>query len=326
MSDDFRSTASPETLAQRAAWLRRTRSFFDDRGFVEVQTPLLSADTVVDRHLDPIPVLVPEDPWDLGSGRAMYLQTSPEFLMKRLLASGMTAIYQIGPAFRIGETGEQHNPEFTMLEWYRCGDDLQAGMQLLSDFAAAMLDRPAAKIQSMRSAFQEIAGFDPYLESAEQLQSRCQTAAIAVPDSIPSDDWDSWFEILLATTVQPQLGHDEPHILHDFPASQAALAQVCSGKPPVAERFELFVDSVELANGYHELLDPIELLSRNASVNRLRVGDGKSTLPEQSRLVRAMESGLPTCSGVAVGFDRLVMLATENHDIRSVISFPIDRA
>ena len=326
MSEDFRCTASPETLVRRAEMLRRARSFFDARGFVEVQTPLLSADTVVDRHLDPIPVLVPDDPRDLQSGRAMYLQTSPEFLMKRLLASGMKAIYQISPAFRIGERGTQHNPEFTMLEWYRCGDDMHAGMQLLSEFAMHILNRPAANIQTMRSAFRQFAGFDPYLESAEQLMERCRCEQTPWPDSIPSDDWDSWFEILFATRVQPQLGHSEPHIIHDYPSSQAALARIRPGDPAVAERFELFIGGVELANGYHELLDSDELLRRNKSVNQQRHLDGKPELPNQSRLLRAMESGIPDCCGVAVGLDRCLLVTTENAAIDQVISFPIDRA
>lgn len=378
---NFRPTANVDTLTQRAELLRRTRKFFDELGFVEVQTPLLSADTVVDRHLDPIPVLVPSDPTDPYTGREMFLQTSPEFLMKRLLAAGMTAIYQICPAFRVGEVGDQHNPEFTMLEWYRCGDDMRAGMELLGEFTAAILECPKPIMVSMQAAFTQYAGYDPFRETAAELRERVRSASISVPDSIEEDDWDSWFEILFAEHVQPHLGVGTPHIIYHYPASQAALARTspiprlelqagsmgdsnrsgddgvygegtagrsegiqqsssetrpeitpeCSSKSSsasleFAERFELFVEGVELANGYHELLDPDELRQRNREVNRQRAQDGKPTLPEDSRLLQAMESGLPACSGVAVGFDRLVTLALGQTPIRRVISFPIDRA
>lgn len=324
---DFRSTASPQTLQLRANLLRQTRAFFDSRGFTEVQTPVLSADTVVDRHLDPVPVLLPHDPSDLESGRAMYLQSSPEFLMKRLVASGMTSIYQIAPAFRIGESGEQHNPEFTMLEWYRCGDDMHAGMQLLADFAVHILQRDAVGVATVAATCESILGFNPLTETGPQLKQRCVDNAIAHPSSLDPQDWDSWFDLLFASLVQPRLGCPRPAILHDYPASQAALARIRNtDHGPVAERFELFVDGVELANGYHELLDPAELRRRNRAVNHQRCEDGKSPLPEDSLLIDAMEAGLPACSGVAVGFDRLVMLAANKRTIADVLSFPLDRA
>ncbi len=320
--EDFRSTASPETLKARASLLRQTRAFFDSRSFVEVQTPLLSTDTVVDRHLDPVPVLLPSDPTDLQSGRNMFLQTSPEFLMKRLLASGMSAIYQITPAFRIGESGTQHNPEFTMLEWYRCGDDMHAGMSLLSEFASELLNKPQAKTQTYSHAFVEHAGFEPLNQSAEQLRERCVKAKLSFPTSLATEDWDSWTEVLFSNLVQTNLGQEQPTIIYDYPASQSALAQV---RGNVAERFELFVDGIELANGYHELLDANELRQRNKKVNEQRIADGKHPLPEESRLAKAMEHGLPACSGVAVGFDRLLMLRTGKSSIDEVVSFTIDR-
>ena len=328
---DFLPTASPKILQARSELLKKTRAFLDSRGFVEVQTPLLSADTVIDEHLDPVPVLLPHDAFDLNSGRQLFLQTSPEFHMKRLLAAGMTAIYQLTPAFRIGESGQQHNPEFTMLEWYRCGDDMQLGMQFLSDFASEILDRPAAKIQSMSRACESLAGFNPFVESADGLRARCEASNIAYSASMDSEDWDAWLELLFTHLVQPKLGYDQPVIIGDYPASQAALAKTRevndpSGTYSVAERFELFVDGVELGNGYHELLDPDELLARNRITNEKREKHGKSPLPEESKLLEAMRAGLPACSGVAVGFDRLLMLAVGAASIRDVLSFPIDRA
>ncbi len=323
---DFRSTASVETLKARAQILRKARAFFDAREFVEVQTPLLSADTVVDRHLDPVPVLLPSDPFDLNVGRKMWLQSSPEFAMKRLLASGMDAIYQVTPAFRVGESGDRHNPEFTMLEWYRCGDTIEQGMALLSEFAREMLGTAAATIETMSGAFQRHAQFDPLTCDANELKSQCDRHGINYPDSIRPDDWDTWFDLLFSTVVQPKLGTDAPTIVRDYPASQAALAQVRHDPVPVAERFELFVDGLELANGYLELLDAEELRSRNQTANQQRVLDGKSQLPDDSRLLKAMDCGLPPCVGVALGFDRLVMSILGVSRLSDVVSFTVGRA
>jgi len=324
-SDHWKSTASIETLRLRADLLRRTRAFFDERGFFEVQTPLLSADTVVDRHLDPVPVVLPADPRELQTGRTMWLQTSPEFAMKRLVAAGADAIYQITPAFRIGESGEQHNPEFTMLEWYRVGDDMNAGITLLSEVVAELLSCPKAEVTSISEICKRTIGVDLLSSSAKEMAQLSEQRSLAVP-SIDADDWDTWFDVLFSTLVQPTLGTDAPVIVHDYPASQAALARVRNGTPPVAERFELFFRGVELANGYHELLDADELLQRNRKVNEQRLADGKDSLPESSRLLDAMQSGIQACAGVALGFDRLVMLAVGAESISEVIPFPIDRA
>ena len=322
---DFLPTANIETINARAALLRRTRAFFDEREFTEVQTPLLSADTVVDRHLDPVPVLLPTDPFDLKSGREMWLQSSPEFAMKRLLAAGMEAIYQITPAFRIGESGTWHNPEFTMLEWYRVGDTYESGMDLLSDVAIELLGAKQTTGISIESAFKEFAGFNPFGLEATELKQLCQKHSISSPTSIESDDWDAWFDLLFTELVQPNLGMDDPVIVFDYPASQAALAKI-RADGEVAERFELFWKGVELANGYHELLDAEELLHRNESVNRQRVADGKQELPLDSLLLDAMRSGLPACVGVAMGIDRVLMLLTGVKTIADVIAFPVDRA
>lgn len=324
--NEFRSTASVETLKVRASLLRQTRQFFDVREFVEVQTPLLSADTVVDRHLDPVSVLLPNDALDQTTGRWMWLQTSPEFAMKRLVACGMDAIYQITPAFRIGECGRQHNPEFMMLEWYRRGDSMSEGIELLADFAAELLDRPQATAITIQKAFEIHAGVNPLRLSASELLEVCETQHVEVPVSMDRHDWDLLFELLFTALVQPKLGHGTPAIIYDYPASHAALARIRADEPNVAERFELFVDGVELANGYHELLDANELLQRNHAVNQQRRADGKVELPVDSRLLDAMRDGLPPCVGVALGFDRLVMLATGSATIREVISFPTDLA
>jgi len=322
---DFLPTASPANLALRARLLRRVREYFDGRGFLEVETPVLSADTVVDRHLDPLAVTLFDDPREPHIGRALWLQTSPEFGMKRLLAAGATAIYQVARVFRGGERGAWHNPEFTMVEWYRVGDGMQEGMQLLSEVAEHVLGCGAADRLSYRQAFRSCVGLDPLLASIEEIEETVQRFGVTVPAGL-GDDRDAWLDLLLAEGVQPHLGRDRPTIVYDYPASQAALARVRDEDPPVAERFELFFRGVELANGYHELIDAGVLRQRNAAANRQRTADGKYRLPEDSRLLAAMDRGLPPSTGVAMGFDRLVMLAAGADDIAQVIAFPVERA
>jgi lysyl-tRNA synthetase class 2 len=310
---EFLPSASLDMLRRRPELLKQVRRFFDERDFLEVETPLLSRDTVVDRHLDPLPVTLFSDPRRPDIGPRLWLQTSPEFAMKRLLAAfagnesadpAPLAIYQITKAFRGGEAGRLHNPEFTIIEWYRLGDDYEAGMQLLSDLAEALLGRGAAERLTYREAFQRHAGVDPLSDSFDDLKR----------------------DLILTEQVEPHLGRERPVILHDYPASQSALARVRPGNPPVAERFELYVRGIELANGYHELLDPAVLRERNRINNELRSADGKYKLPEESKLLAAMDHGLPACCGCALGFDRLVMVAMGAKSIQEVMAFPIDRA
>ncbi len=247
------------------------RCFFSERDFLEVETPLLSADVVVDRHLDPIAVTLPDDPRRRGGGRQMWLQTSPEFGMKRLLAAGGQAIYQITRSFRAGEVGPLHNPEFTIVEWYRQGDDVQAGMQLLSDLAETLFRRGPAECLAYAEAFGRSLGVDPHRSDSAQLSEVAQREGLSAGPSFAAADCDAWLDLLLAERIQSTLGRSQPTILCEYPASQAALARVRAGDPPVAERFELYLDGIELANGYCELLDPAVLRARNAEVNRQRL-------------------------------------------------------
>lgn len=324
---DFWPSASLSSLQRRAALLGRLRQFFAARGFWEVDTPLLSADIVVDRHLDPLPVTLFGHPARPDHGRRMWLQTSPEFCMKRLLAAGARSIYQVTHAFRGGESGRWHNPEFTIVEWYRVGDSMAQGMELLSQLSVELLGRGAAETISYAQAFQQFLGFDPHAASVAEMAAAACAHEVAVPDQIHSEDRDEWLNLLLATCVEPHLGRGRPAMLYHYPASQSALAQVVQhASHAVAERFELYVDGIELANGYHELLDADVLRRRNAEANRQRVADGKYALPEDSRLLAAMEHGLPPCTGVALGLDRLVMLATSSDSLAEVLAFPIDRA
>jgi len=316
--NDFRPTAGWDALRLRAELLRRVRAVFDERGFLEIETPLLSADTVVDRHLDPFPVR--------DGDRTLWLQTSPEFGMKRLLAAGAGPIYQITRSFRQGERGRLHNPEFTLVEWYRPGDDMDEGMALLGELAEAMLGRGPAERVSYAEAFLAHAGVDPLTTSVESLRAAAHERNVAWPESLDPRDRDAWLDLLLVALVEPRLGIDRPAILYDYPATQAALARVREDDPPVAERFELYVDGIELANGFHELTDAAELARRNAAVNRQRLADGRPALPERSRLLVAMEHGLPEATGVALGFDRLVMVAAGAASLADVMALPWDRA
>jgi elongation factor P--(R)-beta-lysine ligase len=318
VSPDIVPSASWSNLQLRAGLLRRLREFFHDRGFLEVETPILSADTVVDRHLDPFSIQV--------DSRTLWLQTSPEFAMKRLLAAGAEAIYQVSRVFRQEEKGPLHNPEFTLVEWYRTGDDYHAGMKLTSDLCEALLDCGPAELLSYADAFQRHVGINPHTVDLERLIAAAHQCDSRPPESMAREDRDGWLDWLLTERVQADLGIDRPTLLYDFPASQAALAQIRPGNPPLAERFELYVSGRELANGYHELLDPSELRRRNAEANQLRQRDGKPRLPEESGLLAAMDRGLPPAVGCALGFDRLVMLAAGARSIDEVIAFPWDRA
>ena len=305
--------------------LQRTREFFQRRDFVEVETPLLSADTVVDRHLDPIAVDLATNSGALDQNNRYWLQTSPELAMKRLLAAGGEAIYQITRAFRAGEIGRLHNPEFTMLEWYRAGDTMLDGIELLSELSDHLLGAGSAERISYRDAFLKHAEVDPLTTETADLVLLATASGLAVPPNL-GDNRDDWLDLFMVDLVMPHLGVERPVIVYDYPATQAALANVRAGDPPVAERFELFFRGVELANGYHELLDAEQLRHRATVANQQRVADGKQPLPTDNRLLAAMQAGLPPCTGVALGFDRLVMLAAGATSLQEVMPFPIERA
>jgi lysyl-tRNA synthetase class 2 len=326
MKNDFLPLANLEVLRQRAEIMRRVRRFFDDRNFFEIETPVLSHDVLVDRYLNPIGISKKDVTGRSGDADEMlWLQTSPEFGMKRVLAAGAEAIYQICKSFRQGETGDRHNPEFTMLEWYRSGDDMQTGMELLSEFVEVILKKSRTRKMTYREAFRWFTDIDPFEATLEDLETAARKNGVSI-DEHRGANRDGWLNLILSEVVEPQLGLESPVIVYDWPESQAALATVRPGSPPVAERFEVYVDGVELANGYHELLDAEELVKRNSINNQHRVKDGSHLLPEESRLLDAMRHGIPGCAGVALGVDRLVMLALGASSIREIVAFPIERA
>ncbi|MBC21250.1 MAG: EF-P lysine aminoacylase GenX [Planctomycetaceae bacterium] len=303
----------------RAEVLRQTRAFFQEHDFLEVETPLLSTDTVVDAEIEPISLSCGIE------GKKFFLQTSPELCMKRLLAAGGEALFQITRAFRDEECGPLHNPEFTILEWYRLGDSMQKGMDFLSDLFQSLMNTDRAIRCRYRDAFLKFTGLDPFTCEAAQFAQVATANGLAAPAQL-GDDIDDWLDFLLIEMVMPHLGLEAPVILYDYPASQAALANVRAEAIPVAERFELFYQGIELANGYHELCDPHELARRTAQANAKRTQQGRRPLPDGGKLHAAMKAGLPPCTGVALGVDRLVMLAAKKKQLDEVIAFTIDRA
>jgi lysyl-tRNA synthetase class 2 len=314
----WRPAASLDTLHLRAELLASLRAFFADRGVLEVETPLLSAASVTDLHLQSLSLRVGG-----RDERRMYLQTSPEFAMKRLLAHGSGPIYQISKAFRDAEAGRRHNPEFTILEWYRPGWDHHRLMDEIDELLATVLGIPAGERLGYAEAFARHAAIDPHHASRDELERRVEQLRVQGVVDLERDDL---LNLLLTHVVEPNLGRGRPTFIHDFPASQAALARIRPGDPRLAERFEVFVEGVELANGYHELTDPAEQRRRFEADLAERRRRGLPEVPVDHRLLAALEAGLPDSAGVALGVDRLVMLKAGTNDITEVIAFPIDRA
>lgn len=287
-------------------------------------TSLLSHATVTDLHLHSLTTT-----WS-GPGaqrqETLYLQTSPEFAMKRLLAAGSGPIYQITRAFRDGEAGRRHNPEFAMLEWYRPGFDHHDLMDETDELLNVVLGSPAAERLTYAEAVERHTGLDPHTAPMATLRERVRATDPSLSSQLDPNDRDLWLQLIMSEIVEPKLGRGRPTFLYDYPASQAALARIRPGPPDVAERFEVYIDGLELANGFHELADPIEQERRFRADLAERRRRGLPEVPIDRNLLDALAAGLPDCAGVALGVDRLVMLATGASAITEVIPFPIDRA
>ncbi|WP_409525009.1 EF-P lysine aminoacylase EpmA [Nitrincola sp. MINF-07-Sa-05] len=314
-------TASIEHLRRRAAILSGIRDFFAARQVMEVDTQILSHCAVSDPFIDSI-----EANFNLiGSDQMqpLYLQTSPEYAMKRLLVAGAGSIYQLGKVFRNGEVSRRHNPEFTMLEWYRIGFDHWQLMDEVEALVLSVLPDLTIRRISYRDLFLNHLDIDPHVASSAQLSRLCR-AHIDAP--FEDDDPDTWRNLLMSHLIEPAL--EEGVCVYGFPASQAALARVERDETgiEVATRFELFVDGLELANGYYELTDAAEQARRLAADQQQRERLQLPLRPTEQRLVAALQKGLPECAGVALGVDRLVMLALGASDIAQVIPFAFDRA
>jgi len=319
---EWRPSAEIAALLRRGELLGNVRAFFAERGVMEVETPVLSAYGATDPHLDSFSTRYPGPD---AAGRVMYLQTSPEFAMKRLLAAGSGPIYQICKAFRNGEAGRLHNPEFTMLEWYRPGYDYRSLMAEVDELLRRVLNSPAATFQSYAAVFEQHLQLDPHTVTTERLRACVAEHGINVSGSL-GDDRDVWLTLLWTHLIEPHLGGGRPLFVFDYPASQAMLARIRPGAPAVAERFEVYIDGVELANGFQELQDDSEQGLRFAENCRRRGESGMNLMGIDDRLLAALAHGLPFCSGVALGVDRLLMLSLGVGSLGEVLAFPFDRA
>lgn len=310
-------------LKQRAKIIASIRQFFAERDVLEVDTPAMSHATVTDVHLHTFNTQFIGP--DYSQGQTVYLMTSPEFHMKRLLAAGSGSIYQINKAFRNEENGRFHNPEFTMLEWYRIGfdhHDLMAEMDAL--LQQVLSCQPCEKI-TYQQAFFDVLNVCPLEASIEEL--RQAAAVLGLSDIAESEqDRDTLLQLLFSVGIEPKIGQNSPVMVYDFPASQAALAKINQVDPRVADRFEVYFKGIELANGFHELDDAKEQLSRFESDNQQRIKVGLKPQPIDHHLIAALEAGLPQCAGVALGIDRLIMLAIGCDHIDQVTSFAFPRA
>ncbi len=286
---------------------------------LEVETPALSHAGATDLHIASFQVPQP-------GGEMLYLQSSPEYHMKRLLAAGSGDIYQLCRVFREGESGRQHNPEFTLLEWYRLGFDHRRLMAEVAELIGTLLPEMTTEPEylSYREAFERYAGFDPFSGGLAECREALQQHGVTPPQT--ALDYDGWLDLIAGNLVYPALGEGGLTFIYDYPAAQAALARIRDGDPPVAERFEAFMNGMELANGFHELEDAREQQRRFLQDLETRVSRGLSALPLDQNLLAALRAGLPDCAGVALGFDRLVMLAAKARSIQEVIAFPIERA
>lgn len=337
-SPDWRPTGSRKALAARARLVARARQFFAERNVLEVETPMLVNTAVSDPHLHSLGVPAQRH----AVAQTMYLHTSPEYAMKRLLAAGSGDIYQLCKVFRAGERGVYHNPEFSLLEWYRLDISLEqlmaevaalvgALLALPNDpaggVAAAVANPPPRPIEYLtyQEAMQRYAGLDPLTGELGVLQAAAREHGLT-EGSIPDSSRDALLDFLVSSRVGPRLGQGRLTFLHRYPRSQAALARLDPLDERLALRFELYVDGVELANGFHELADAAEQRARFHADNLERERLGLPPTPVDEHLLAALEHGMPDCCGVALGLDRTLMVALGVDHIDDVLSFPVERA
>lgn len=324
---DWRPSAPLAALQLRATLLARIRVCFARNNVMEVDTPALSAAATTDPAIHSL-VTAWHGPGSDGARRC-YLHTSPEFPMKRLLAAGSGDIYQLCKVFRDDERGALHSPEFSLLEWYRTGIDhldlMDEVEQLLTEILADIAPVREVHHWTYRDLFMEFAGIDPFAVSAADIAAELQRNRIGLPVGLDDAPLDAWLDLVMTHVIEPHLGQGLVFV-RDFPASQAALARLRSGNPPVAARFEAWLDGIEIANGYHELADADEQHQRFMNDNTQRRLTGLEPLPADERLLAALQSGLPDCAGVALGIDRLLMVAGGARCLDEVLAFPVERA
>lgn len=324
---DWQPTASLEMLKTKARLLTKLRAFFADKDILEVQTPILSQagnteptieSFITQQHENSAHITLPS-----------FLNTSPEFSMKRLLAADYGSLYQITPAFRQDEQGKRHNPEFTLLEWYRIDFDHHALMgevnSLLRYIAEDFIKLERSEFFSYQQAMIQFAGVDPFTATIEELKTATFKAEVDVV-GMEEATKDTWLDLLMTMVVEKNLPNNCPVFIYDYPASQAALAKIRKGSPDVAERFELYINGMELGNGFHELSDAKEQAQRFKDQQQQRKDSKQQGIPADGHLIEALKHGLPDCAGVAIGLERLLMVLTGTENINDVLTFPFDRA
>jgi lysyl-tRNA synthetase class 2 len=317
-------SAPADAIRLRARLYACFRAFFATRDVLEVETPVLSQAGNTDPNIASFSLEF-SGRTD-GAPRTRWLRTSPEFALKRLIASGIGDCYELGRVFRDGEAGGRHNPEFTMLEWYRVGWDHQRLMTEVAELIASALALVGRQASLQRTSWRELyrdgLDLDPFTAGDDELRNALGDVRIDA-EGLSRDDW---LDLLLTHRLQPMFVRDRILAVHDYPASQAALARIRPGDPPVAERFEVFLGPLELANGYHELTDAGEQRTRFQRDLALRTSRNAPTPPVDERLLAALQAGLPVCAGVALGVDRLLMAMCRADRIDEVLTFPFARA
>ncbi|HGO5816075.1 TPA: elongation factor P--(R)-beta-lysine ligase [Mannheimia haemolytica] len=318
---DWQPTATIPHLIQRSKIITEIRKFFTDRGLLEVETPILSEFSVTDVHLSTFNTQF-QSPFS-SEAKTLHLMTSPEYHMKRLLAAGSGPIFQLCKVFRNEEAGKRHNPEFTMLEWYRPHFDMYRLINEVDDLLQQILDCEPAESFSYQFVFQTYVGLDPLSATKAQLVEKARKHGLQCDDD---EQRDTLLQFLFSEIVEANIGQERPTAVYHFPSTQAALAQISSEDHRVAERFEFYYKGLELCNGFHELDDADEQIHRFEQDNLQREKMGLEPQQLDVRFLAALKAGFPNCSGVALGVDRLLMLAMNAEKIEEVMSFGIEKA
>lgn len=318
---EWQPSASIENLLKRAKVIEEIRRFFKDRGVLEVETPVLSQFSVTDVHLSAFRTEY-LSPFATKT-KPLYLMTSPEYHMKRLLAAGSGAVFQLCKVFRNEEAGKRHNPEFTMLEWYRPHFDMYRLINEADDLLQQILDCGPTESYSYQFVFQTYVGLDPLAATRAQLVEKARKHGFQCADD---ENRDTLLQFLFSEIVEPEIGKKCPTAVYHFPSSQAALAQISTEDLRVAERFEIYYKGLELANGFHELSDAHEQMRRFEQDNIQREKAGLPSQQPDLRFLAALKAGIPNCSGIALGVDRLLMIALGVECIEEVTAFGINRA
>ena len=326
MPNNWRPTCSIEMMRLRAQLLADIRQFFSSRTVLEVETPVLSHSSGTDPQLDFFTTDYCSPPLEEG----LFLQTSPEFAMKRLLAAGSGSIYQIAKAFRNGESGRFHNPEFTLLEWYRVGFTLPQLMDEIAELMAVLFNGHVALNPTQRFSYQKIfqryTGLNPLEFSYKSYCDYAQNNHVPEAMDICGYDHSLWLDFIFSHHVQPHLGESAVCMVYGYPACQSSLARINGRNPQVTDRVEVFINGIELGNGYYELTDAKEQDRRFDEEIAVRQQRKRPVTVKNKHLIGALEVGLPECSGMAIGLDRLLMLLANSATINDVLNFPVHRA